>query len=69
MITIILGLKMIRFALDHLPEGVALIRKLASYSANHFAFGIIFIFLIKMPAEKSVFNSFTLTLAQPIERN
>lgn len=52
MITIIWDLKMINFALDHPSEGVALIRKLASYSANHYAFEIIFLFLIKMPAAK-----------------
>lgn len=62
MLTITLGLKRINFALDHPSKEIALIRKIASYSANHYAFGITSVsFLIKMSEEKA----FSAPLLQP----
>lgn len=61
---------MVSFALDHTSKVVALIRKLACLSLNQYAFGIIsisFFFLNKNITGKSVFSSFSVTLAQPNE--
>lgn len=53
MLTIILNVKMINFALNHSAKDIALIRKIPSYSANHYAFGIMSVsFLIKMSVKK-----------------
>lgn len=59
---------MVSFTLDHTSKVVAVIRKLASLSSNHYAFGILSIsFFNKNVSEKSVFSSFLVTLAQPNE--
>lgn len=67
MLTTILGFKMINFALDHPPKKIALIRKMASYSANRYVFGIVCFFFNKNVSGKGVLSSFTVTVPQPNE--
>lgn len=54
MLTIILRLRMINFSLDHPNKEAAVIRELASISANYYAVGIVSLsFLRKMSVENA----------------